>query len=75
MEEVFKQLAESLSKFKGIDKIAEEGMRSINTAVKGLDLTKEQRQQIEDAKNEVSTQLKEYKKKCQLLSQIEVSEG
>jgi Spy/CpxP family protein refolding chaperone len=40
-----------------------------------LDLTKEQRQQIEDAKNEVSTQLKEYKKKCQLLSQIEVSEG
>jgi hypothetical protein len=73
MEAVFKQLADSLSKFKGFDLMAKEGMRSIDTALKGLELSEAEREQIAQAKNEVNQQLKEYKKQCQSLSQIEVT--
>ena len=75
MEEVFKGMAEMLSKFKGIDKLAEDGVKAINTALQGQELTDEEKERISEVKGEINEQLKNYKKVCQSLSQIENTRG
>lgn len=75
MEEVFKGLAKMMERFEGVDKIAKEGILAIDKAVKGQDLNDEQLEQLNTAKAEVYTQINEYKKQCQLLSQIENTQG
>jgi hypothetical protein len=75
MEEVFKGMADMLGRFKGIEQLADEGLKAINTALKGQELTEKDKELISEAKAEVNEQLKNYRKVCQSLSQIENTRG
>jgi hypothetical protein len=70
MEEVFKNLADSLGQIKSIEKMAQEGLQSINKLKSEHNFSTSELEQINIGCEEINKQLKNYKEACQRLSQV-----